>query len=316
MKRQSILIVVLCITVFVMFSTSACSGSQADLSPEQGAPSDGSNDSDNSDTGSSTQLPSDRRVVRNASLDLVAQDVLSAYEQLLEYIQQHGGYETQRNQRQSDQYVSIDAEIRIPPEELDAFIVYADELTEVINTLITTDDITERYYDAQTRLRSMEISLDGYYDYLEQAQSIEESLSVQSQINYLTQEIEVIKGRLMLWDSQLRESTVTIRLRQLDDPVQLRKEIDWSALSLEDMAYLMQAGIKTVLNVMVRALQWLAIILFAASPIWVIALIVIIIVRRKNKHRIAASSPAGTELPHQKSQTAEASADHDQNNSR
>lgn len=235
--------------------------------------------------GSKNPENSERKIIRNASLSLEADDVAASYNQLLTYAEERGGYETARNQQQSSGYLSIEARIKINPEYLDEFIAYAEEITKIIQTRITTEDITEGYFDAQTRLQTMEKSLERYYEYLDQARNIEESLSVQTQIDQMTVEIESLKGKLKLWDSMLAESEIEIRMRQTDDPVKLKKEIDWTALSLDDMTYLMQAGLKSVLNVIVGFAQWAVIVIVAAAPLWITALIIIIILRRKAKKR-------------------------------
>jgi hypothetical protein len=232
----------------------------------------------------------ERKIIRNAALDLEAKDVKVAYEAILTYAVASGGYETKRVMQRSNGYISIDAQIKIKPEHLDALIEYAAAQGEVINTNISIEDITESYYDVMIRLESMEKSLDRYYDFLKQAKTIDEILSVQSHINQMTVEIESLKGRLKVWNSLLAESVLTLRLRQIDDPIQLKKEINWSALSFADMGYLIKAGLTSVINVLVGLGQWLLIIVIAAAPIWLIALIIILLLRRRAKKRRQAAA--------------------------
>ncbi len=49
------------------------------------------------------------------------------------------------------------------------------------------------------------------------------------------------------------------------------------------MGYLMKSGLASVANILVNILQWLAIVVVAASPLWIIDIIVIIVVRRKKR---------------------------------
>ena len=51
------------------------------------------------------------------------------------------------------------------------------------------------------------------------------------------------------------------------------------------MGYLIQSGVTGLLNVIVSALQWIAIILVITSPIWIIALLIIWLVLRSNKKK-------------------------------
>ena len=286
MKLKKALVILLTGLLIITLATGCgADSSQPGMDTDSAYRSESYSATEEAGQGMNSTEAADRRIVRNAQADLSAEDVITAYEQILDFINAAGGYEASRNQRQQDDRISIDAQLRLPPEKLDDFLDFLDDVGEVINKQISTEDITAQYFDAQTRLESMEKALERYYDYLQDSASIQETLSVQSEINHLTVEIESLKGKLSLWDTQLKESTVTLRLRQIDDPLLLKQEIDWSALSWDDMQYLMQAGLKTVLNVLIGFFQWLAIILVAASPLWIAALIVILIVRKKAKKR-------------------------------
>ncbi|MDW7659678.1 MAG: DUF4349 domain-containing protein [Bacillota bacterium] len=283
MKKVIITLLVVLLAVSAFYGCSATSmdkSSPSATTTYAGYEPGGAKDNDD-DLGGDPQV--ERKIIRNATLDIEATDVVTAYESLLTWAAQYGGYETRRNQQRVNDIISIDAQIKIKPEHLDALLDYAKTLGDVINTQISTEDITDSYYDIQTRLHSMELSLESYYGYLAKAKTIDESLSVQSQINQLTVEIESLKGRLKLWDSLLAESVVTIRLRQTNDPVKIKKEIDWSTLSFADMGYLMKSGLASVANILVNILQWLAIVVVASSPLWIIAIIIIVVVRRKKK---------------------------------
>jgi hypothetical protein len=225
----------------------------------------------------------ERKIVRNATLDLEVKDVKASYDELLAFAAERGGYEVRRLQQSRDGYITIDAQIKIKPDQLDPFLLFAATMGTVINTETTSEDITENYYDAQIRLGTMEKSLDVYYGFLEKASTVEDILRVQNEINQLTTEIESLKGRLKLWDSLLAESVITLRLRQTEDPVKMKKEINWSTLSWDDMAYLMQSGLTKLVNFLVSALQWLAIIVVVTTPLWLIALIVLFFVIRKKR---------------------------------
>ena len=229
----------------------------------------------------------DKKIIRNADMDLEAADVETAYREILEYAAGLGGYESQRSLRKSNGYVSLTAEIRIAPDHLDGLIEYAGTRADVINSNISSQDITEAYYDAKTRLATMEKSLEKYYDFLDDASNIAEILQVQSQINQLTVEIESMKGKLKLWDSQLAESRLTLEIRQTDDPVKIKKEINWAAISFSDMGYLIRLGFTRVGNILIGGVQWILIVLAAASPIWIAGLVLLFVLHKKSKRRKA-----------------------------
>jgi hypothetical protein len=257
------------------------------------------------DKGGTAELPAPlRKIIKNVALDLRSKDVEATYNELLAYAVQYGGYEIYRTQQTSTAAITIDAQIKIKPGQLDDFVKYIGSRCEIISNQTSTEDITAQYYDATTRLQTMEKTLITYYTFLDNANNIDESLKVQTEINQLTLQIESLKGQIKLWDSLLAESTVTIRLRQVTDPVQIKKEINWSTLTFNDMGYLMQSGLTWLLNVLVVFVQWVAIALVVTSPLWIVALLIIWLVFRHNRkirkqrqRALAAQAQADTNKP-------------------
>ncbi|MDD2534699.1 MAG: DUF4349 domain-containing protein [Eubacteriales bacterium] len=238
-----------------------------------------------------------RKIIKDASLGMEVVDVKASYDKLLAFALAHNGYETMRNEYKDQNYLTLYATIRIDPTQLDAFMEYAATVGELINVSISTNDITESYYDTTTRLATMEKSLARYDSFMLKAETIEEVLQVQAQINQITTEIESMKGMLRLWDGLLDESTISLQISQVDDPVQIKKEITWSALSWADMIYLMKSGLTWLANGLVTTIQWIAIALAVTTPVWLIALIVILVIRRKRSKAQKAAAKASAVKP-------------------
>ena len=243
----------------------------------------------------------DRKIIRNASMSLEAKDVEVSYNAILAFAAQFGGYEAQRTMTRTTGFVTINAQIKILPGHLDELIQFAGTQAEVINSNISSENITEAYYDAQTRLQSMEKSLVKYYEFLTQAKSIDETLKVQSEINQLTLQIESLKGKIKVWDSLLAESVLSLQMRQTTDPVKIKKDINWSALSFGDMGYLIGSGFTQIGNFLIGAGQWIVIAVAATSPVWIIGLSAVLVLRSRKKKRIraAAAAPLQVETPPQ-----------------
>lgn len=232
------------------------------------------------------------KIIRNASLDIEAEDVVKAYDALLQHATLNGGYEASRKVTTSGTYTVLEAKIKIKPEYLDDLLTFAGTTGKIINVQTSSQDITESYYDTQTRLATMESMLKKYNEFLTNAKTVQEALSVQSEINRLTTEIESLKGKLRYYDTMVAESTVTIVIRQTNDPVKIKKEIKWNALTWDDMVYLMQRGLMAVVNTLTGVLQWLSIALVAASPLIVIAIIVLIILIRRRRAKAQQAQQA------------------------
>ena len=228
------------------------------------------------------------KIIWNGSADLRAKDAVLAYGAIAERGIFLGGWEHSYSINNYETYSVIRATIKIPPENFKAFmdfIVGNEDEWETVNNSAKSDDITENYYDTKTRLETKRRSLEKYYDLLAQASGIEEIVYLQRTIDSITEEIEAHEGRLRVWDSQVSMATVTLYIRQDNDPIEIKKEIHWDALTAEDMSYLIRSGFVGITNTVVSVLQWAVIILIAYSPIWVVLAVALIVWRRIRKKR-------------------------------
>ena len=275
--KSRILIVFL---IILLILTTGCSAAKVNAPP----PDNGYNRNGAAEnaTGNDTDIEdSIRKVIKNGYLDLATDDVAKTYANILTFASNNDGYEYSHQMTVNDSYTKIKAVLKIKPAKLEAIMSYMGDIAEVINSSTNSDDITDKYYDAQTRILTKKKMLDNYYNYLESAKSIDETLSLQKVIDQITEDIEALEGKLNLWDSLTDEATLTITISQKNDPQKPQKAVDWNALSWNDMGTLITNGFVTVMNVIVSIVQWFVIFLASVSPVLIIASIIIVIIKRK-----------------------------------
>jgi hypothetical protein len=250
----------------------------------------------------------DKKIIRDAELQMEAKDSISLYKELVKYGNELGGYEFSYELSNYETYSVIKAVYKIPPDKLDQWLEFAGDTGRIINSHMSSNDITDSYYDVKTRLESKRKSLEQYYSLLQKTTTIDEISRVQGIIDQITEEIEASEGRLKMWNSLIDMATVTMLIRAEQDPVKIKKEITWNTLTLSDMGYLIHRGVVSVLNALISMLQWLLIALVVTSPIWIIVGIVLwvwlkkIKVRKKNNKELNLSnrsSNQGKEQPNQ-----------------
>jgi len=238
-------------------------------------------------TSSTSSLPEGRKIIRDAEITMEVEDAELSYENILAFLTSLGGYETGRNMNSSssNRYYSLanTATLKVPAANLDKFLAGLKEEGEVISSNISSADITEQYFDSQIKLTTLEMTLENYYRFLEEAQNIDEQLRITRYINDITREIEGLKGSLRRWDSLVEYSTVVLYMyRPYEAPVPER-EINWNSLSFEDMGWFMSSGFLGVINLIFSAAQWILIALVTVSP--VVAPIVVFIILMVRRHR-------------------------------
>lgn len=239
-----------------------------------------------------------RKLIKTGEADIKTDDVIKSYESIGKLVLQYKGFETNLNKNESDGHIYITVDYSIPAKDLDTFVADLTEAEDVKYINIETQDITTSYFDSEIRLESLERSLEEYYKLLEDANRMEDIISIQSQIDSITLEIESIKGQMKLWDSQIDYSTLTISITENSDVVNTNREIKFSALNWESFKYYVSNGIVRVLSAIVSIFQYLIIGLIIALPVLIpLALIIFLILRISKKKRAKREQKANMVLP-------------------
>jgi uncharacterized membrane protein len=235
-----------------------------------------------------------RKVIRNAEMNINTLDADKSYDGITAKITELGGYVYTSEISENELYHVVTVTYKISPEGLQAFYDWVAETENVTSATMSADDITTQYYDSATRLDTLRRTLEKYYEYLEDAYSIDEMLMIQNQIDSITMQIESFEGQIRVWDVLTAESTVTVRINETAEPTRVEPEdIRWDELSWSNVGTLMKNGISNVLYGILAVFQWLLITIVTISPLLVIiAIIVLIIVVRSRKKKKAAKAKA------------------------
>lgn len=228
-----------------------------------------------------------KKIIKNASIDIETKNVTECYDKILNYVSANGGYEYSQSLSNDSEYTTMNAVIKVSPEKLDDVIKFARDCGNIINTRISSTDITAEYTDTQIRLENKKKNLQEYYKYYERATTIEDTLMLQKEIDNLTAEIESYEGQIKMWNELADESTLELYIQQVNDPIKIKKDVKWNAISPKDMVNYISNGFTTVINVLFSLVEWLLIILAAISPILLIAGIILVIIKfRKGKKKL------------------------------
>ena len=250
------------------------------------------------DASAASVLPADRKIIRNANITMEVADVEQAYDNILALLKNFGGYEANR-EMQSDisRYYdyrgysttpTVSATLKVPANKLDTFLTDIKKEGETIYSTISSNDITDQYFDSKIRITTLEKTLDNYYEFLENAKDVDEQLRVTRYINDITQEIEQLKGSIKRWDSLVDYSTVTLYLYKPYEapiPEPEPRVINWNSLSLEDMGWLISSGFLGICNAIFNVIQWIIITILVISPIVIPAVIILVVLIRRHKKR-------------------------------
>jgi hypothetical protein len=168
-------------------------------------------------------VPQSRLVIYRADLGLFVFDVEGTLKKAVAICDKYKGW--------IQQSTSESVTLRIPAESFEGVMAELDPLGDLNFRNVVGTDVTEQFYDTQIRLKNAEILRVRYIDLLKQARTVEDSLAIERELARVTEEIELLKGRLRFLKDQIAFSTITLHLqRKTQEPVSTTRvplPFDW-----------------------------------------------------------------------------------------
>lgn len=102
--------------------------------------------------------------------------------------------------------------VRVPAEELEAFIDEVTGLGEVLRQAENESDVTQEHIDLAARLKNLEATETRLREFFEKAKNVTEMLSIEQELSRVRGEIESLKAQMAYLERQAAMSTVTVEL--------------------------------------------------------------------------------------------------------
>ena len=212
-------------------------------------------------SGGDVAIPTERMIVRNGDISLMVEDVVNARDDIEKLAAGVGGWVVNSNIYGEEEEMRGWISIRIPSDKFDQALVELRALAvRVTSESTSTQDITEEYVDLQSRLKNAEATEGQYLALLEQAEEVEDILSIYEALSRIRYEIEQIKGRMQYLEQTSAMSLISV---SLTPAVSLGPLVSpgWSASESLNSAI---RGLTTFGQGLGTAFIWIGIL----SPIW------------------------------------------------
>lgn len=206
-----------------------------------------------------------KMITYNINANIQVSNVTETLNKLNQDIQQLGGYVTnsQLYYRESNVYGHFTA--KIPADKFENFRLSIPDMGKILSLNQTANDITNQYYDAQTRLQNWEAEQARYLEIIKQAKTIEEILKVEGSLANIRQQIEQLKGQLKFWNNAVQYSTVQIELQPVTAPV-FNVTDPWQPVSWAKTWKAVQGAILKTLSVTWNTINYIVVVLAYILP--------------------------------------------------
>lgn len=165
----------------------------------------------NEESDNQESILNERKLIRNGQLDFKTKSVKSTKSEIEKISKDLNAYIAGENENNYGARLQYTQTIRVPADQFDNLLKRIEPLAEKIeNKSINTQDVTEEFIDVEARLANKKELEARFRDILKQAKTVEEIVSIESQIANVRAEIESMEGRLKYLQNQVSFSTLHV----------------------------------------------------------------------------------------------------------
>lgn len=168
----------------------------------------------------SSVLQSQDKIIRTFFLDVETQDFDTLITKLSSEINRLNGYVENskisgRSYLDSEGARYADITARVPKEKVDEFVSTVGENANVIDKQESTENVTLKYTDIESRKKSLEIEQDRLFALLEKTDSLESIVTLESRLSEIRYELQNYETTLRTYDNKVEYSTVTLSIQEV-----------------------------------------------------------------------------------------------------
>ena len=247
--------------------------------------------------GNSTTLPENQKLIRTVYMDAETQSMT----ELLAWMDGRGAalggyYEQKSVYRRGSRddgsfYHSGDFMIRIPAQNLDQFVSLVGENANVTSSSESTENVTLTYVSTQSRVEALEVEQDRLLELLENAETMEDLLTIEARLTDVRWELENYASQLRVLDNQVNYSTIHLSVWEVDKPTVVAERTVWQKIG---DGFSENAG--DMWDGLVNTFIWLITVIPYLIPLALIGGVVVLVFKSGKKLKIKkGKKPTNTE---------------------
>lgn len=164
----------------------------------------------NSSSGAGDQqsINTERKLIKNGNISLEVQDLSTGEQSIEEWAKGYNGYIENSSSNENNAWFTV----KVPAKSFEEAMQTVGDLGIVKSRGISSQDVSEQYYDLETRLSTKKVMRDNLKRYLAQATNLTDILKIERELNNVLSEIESMEGRMRRLSNQIDYATISVNL--------------------------------------------------------------------------------------------------------
>jgi hypothetical protein len=160
----------------------------------------------------------ERKMIRNASMDLVVQRPKEASDSIRQLAEKAGGFLVSAEVNGGDTAVSASLTIRVPVSKFEEIRAGISKLgLRVEGEKLAAQDATKQYVDLSAQLRNLRAQETQYLGILKQARTVKDTVEVSDKLNEVRTQIDQQQAEFEALSKQVETIALTVSLRADSD---------------------------------------------------------------------------------------------------
>ena len=292
MKLRKLLAILMSVLILLSLAGCGAAGNKAEDSgmAAPGAMGDGYavKEENTVDAESSSALPENRKLIQTVHMNVETEDLDAVMGQVDSRIAELGGYVESSNVQNGSaysgkRYRSAYLTVRIPAKDLDAFIDKVGDITNIVSSRKTIEDVTLTYVATESRMKALQTEEARLLELLAQAETMDDLLTVEARLTDVRTELEQVTSALRVYDNQVDYATIHLDIEEVTEYTEVTEpETVWQRIGSGFKKSLKNVGsfLKELFVGLIVAIPYLVLIGVAAVGV---TLIVRLVIRKKKK---------------------------------
>lgn len=242
MKRRilSLLLTVLMVTALLTGCGGAAKSTMDNAAPREEAkveaPAAGGLYGSMADSTVSESGQTSQKLIKRVSMEAETEDLQTLLPQVTGKVAELGGYiESQQlsngSIHASYRRQSVSMTARIPADRLGEFVSQLEGLAHVVHYSESTEDVTLKYVDTESRVKALEVEQERLLALLEKAESLKDLLEIEDRLTDVRYELESYASQLRALDNKIDYATVSLNIVQVEVYTEVEPLTVWQRIS-------------------------------------------------------------------------------------
>lgn len=171
---------------------------------------------------SSSDLPEDRKLITTVNMSVETEDLDKVLTQIKNRTKELGGYIESSNVQNgsaydNERYRSAVMTVRIPQKSLTSFVDKVGEISNVVSSEETVDDVTLSYVATESRMKALQAEEERLLAFMEQAKTLDELLTIEKRLTEVRTELETVTSALRVYDNKVNYSTINLTIDEVKE---------------------------------------------------------------------------------------------------